>query len=177
MQLGSTLLLGLILRNIHQQKNDRDALCESEAYLRATTEAIPDITLLIDEKGSYKVIKSTEKNYPTSNSTGLTSKHLQNKFPQEQVELLMQFIKMTLASKEPQTIEYSMQTQMGKRTFEGRVRRLDILNRDLPAVIFMARDITGRVALEQEIRIAAIAFECQQGMLITDAQTRIIKVN
>lgn len=176
-QLSSTLLLGLILRNIHQQNNNRDALHESEAYLRAITEAIPDIALVIDEKGNYTVIKSSEKHILPTSSTRPTSKRLQNRFPQGQVELLMQFIQMTLASKEPQTIEYSMHTKMGKRTFEGRARRLDMLNGDLPAVIFMARDITERVALEQEIRIAAIAFECQQGMLITDAQTRIIKVN
>lgn len=176
-QLSSTLLLGLILRNIHQQKNDRDALYESEAYLRAITEAIPDIALVIDEEGNYTVIKSSEKYILPTSSTRPTSKRLQNRFPQGQVELFMQFIQMTLASKEPQTIEYSMQTQMGKRTFEGRARRLDMLNGDLPAVIFMARDITERLVLEQEIRIAAIAFECQQGMLITDAQTRIIKIN
>ncbi|KMN12401.1 hypothetical protein TU86_17385 [Pseudomonas weihenstephanensis] len=176
-QLLSTLLLGLILRNIHQQKNDREALHESEAYLRAITEAMPDTAIVIDQGGNYTVIKSSDKQqFPTS-ATRPTSKHLQDSFPQIQVELLMQFIHMTLASNEPQTIEYSMQTQIGKRIFEGRARRLDILSGDLPAVIFMARDITERVALEQEIRISAIAFECQQGMLITDAQTRIIKVN
>ena len=41
----------------------------------------------------------------------------------------------------------------------------------------MARDISDRVALELDQRIAAIAFESQQGMLVTDAQTRIIKAN
>ena len=45
------------------------------------------------------------------------------------------------------------------------------------AVVLLARDISDRVALELDQRIAAIAFESQQGMLVTDAQTRIIKAN
>jgi hypothetical protein len=42
-------------------------------------------------------------------------------------------------------------------------------------VVLMARDITDRVAYDQDRRVAAIAFESQQGMIITDTQTRIIK--
>ena len=38
-------------------------------------------------------------------------------------------------------------------------------------------DITERKVVEQDQRIAAIAFETQEGMLVTDASSRILKVN
>ena len=41
----------------------------------------------------------------------------------------------------------------------------------------VTRDITGRKHAEQELRIAATAFESQQGMTITDAQRVILRVN
>ena len=44
-------------------------------------------------------------------------------------------------------------------------------------MVWLSRDITDRVNTELERRIAAIAFESQQGMLITDAQNRILRVN
>jgi diguanylate cyclase (GGDEF)-like protein/PAS domain S-box-containing protein len=41
----------------------------------------------------------------------------------------------------------------------------------------ITRDISGRKHAEDELRIAATAFESQQGMLITDAQRLILRVN
>ncbi|TAN73715.1 MAG: EAL domain-containing protein [Gallionella sp.] len=43
--------------------------------------------------------------------------------------------------------------------------------------ISIVRDITGRKRLEEELRIAAIAFESQKGMAVTDANGVIIRVN
>ena len=41
----------------------------------------------------------------------------------------------------------------------------------------MLKEISQRIDDEQELRIAAIAFNSQQGMLITDAHSRILRVN
>lgn len=43
--------------------------------------------------------------------------------------------------------------------------------------VAVKEDITERKAAEQELRIAAIAFETQEGMLITDARGEILRVN
>ncbi|WP_256573117.1 PAS domain-containing sensor histidine kinase [Pseudomonas sp. CC6-YY-74] len=89
----------------------------------------------------------------------------------------MAFLTHTLASDSPQTLEYGMRTPSGHRQFEGRARRLDTPLQGKRAMVFIARDITDRVNLERDRQIAAIAFESQQGMLITAASTRILKVN
>ncbi len=46
-----------------------------------------------------------------------------------------------------------------------------------PHFIVMSRDITARKLAEQDLRIAAIAFENQEGMFVADAEHRILRVN
>jgi len=173
----ATLLLGLMLKDAQQQKLAREALHQSEAYLRAITEAVPDLALVLDEDGRYLKINASDDNMLFAGVSELLGKRLQEVLPTSQADLFLDFISRTLGSDSPQTIEYDMQTRIGNRTFEGRARRLDALIQGRRAVVLMARDITDRVAYDQNRRIAAIAFESQQGMIVTDPKTRIIKVN
>jgi PAS domain S-box-containing protein len=46
-----------------------------------------------------------------------------------------------------------------------------------PAVQVGMRDITAQHAAQQELRIAAIAFECQEAIMVMDAQRRVLRVN
>jgi diguanylate cyclase (GGDEF)-like protein/PAS domain S-box-containing protein len=46
-----------------------------------------------------------------------------------------------------------------------------------PVVLFALTDITEHKQAEEELRIAAIAFESQQGMMVTDANRVIVRVN
>jgi diguanylate cyclase (GGDEF)-like protein/PAS domain S-box-containing protein len=171
------VLFGLILGDIQRQQLDRQALRQSEAYLQAITEAVPDLSMVLDEDGRYLKVKTPDNALLVADASELLGKRLQDVLPQRLADLFMQFIRRTLASDSPQTLEYSMQTQVGVRAFEARARRLDTPVEGRRAVVLMARDITDRAALELDRRIAAIAFESQQGMLITDAQTRVIRVN
>jgi diguanylate cyclase (GGDEF)-like protein/PAS domain S-box-containing protein len=45
------------------------------------------------------------------------------------------------------------------------------------ATIAQGLDVTGRKRDEERLRIAAIAFECQEGLSVTDAQGAILRVN
>lgn len=173
----ATLLLGLLLRDIELQKLAREALQQSEAQLRAITEAVPDIALVLDEDGRYLKVKSPDNDLLLAKGEELLGRRLHDVLPTSQVELFMQFISRTLDSDTPQSLEYGMQTPVGHRVFEARARRLDVSIEGKRAVVLMARDITDRVTLELDRRIAAIAFESQQGMLVTDAKTNILKVN
>ena len=173
----AALLVGLVFKDARQQSLDREALRHSEAYLQAIIEAVPDLSLVLDEDGRYLNIKAPDDLLLFANTAQLLGENLRDVLPASQAEIFLQFISRTLASDSPQSVEYSMQTQVGLRTFEARARRLDAPVQGRRAIVLLARDITERVVLEQDRRIAAIAFECQQGMLITDAHARIIKAN
>lgn len=43
--------------------------------------------------------------------------------------------------------------------------------------VLVVRDVTDRVKADRELRIAATAFATQEGIMITDAETRILRVN
>jgi diguanylate cyclase (GGDEF)-like protein/PAS domain S-box-containing protein len=69
-------------------------------------------------------------------------------------------------------------------TADGTTRDLEVIKVPVRAddgetagVLAVARDITERRRAERELRIASVAFESQDGMLITDAQGHIERVN
>ena len=78
--------------------------------------------------------------------------------------------------------------QQGSDTFETRHRRKDgsiwdvevnasFISEDGGYFVCFFRDITERKQAEQELRIAASAFETQEGIMITDTQGIIVRVN
>ena len=74
-------------------------------------------------------------------------------------------------------ITYKLDLPQGTHWFELSVSRMQASAHEPPRFIALARDITARVQAQEDMRIAAVAFETQQGMLICDAQCRILRVN
>ena len=173
----AAVLLGLLLEDVEQQRQARNALRQSEAYLKAVTDAVPDVFMVLDEQGTYLKVSTPQHELLAAEQSKLLNRRLQDVLPKEQADRFLEFIARTLDTDQSLLIEYSMQTLAGIRTFEARARRLEVMVGGRRAVVLLARDISDRVALELDQRIAAIAFESQQGMLVTDAQTRIIKAN
>jgi PAS domain S-box-containing protein len=57
------------------------------------------------------------------------------------------------------------------------ITRMDVEGDEAPSNVTLFSDITQRKKAEAELRVAAIAFESQEGMFITDAQRTILRVN
>ncbi len=96
------------------------------------------------------------------------------------------------ANFDPATLARMIDHNLGVKTrseFETRHRRKDgsifdveissypMMLQGKPALFNSSRDITARKQAEAELRIAATAFETQDGILITDADNRILRVN
>jgi diguanylate cyclase (GGDEF)-like protein/PAS domain S-box-containing protein len=173
----ATVALGLLLNDLLKRDQVERALRLSEARLRAITHAIPDLLLVIDEDGCYLDIICADRSMLYADPSLLLGRHLHDVMPQAEEHRFLEFIRQTLDSDTPQLIEYSMPTLGGSKVFEGRALPLEQPQGQKRAVVWLSRDITERVNTELERRIAAIAFESQQGMLITDAQSRILRVN
>lgn len=73
--------------------------------------------------------------------------------------------------------EEHIQEEDGLHQFE--VRKMPLFETDgtRKALVVIGRDITAQREREQELRIAAITFESQEGMLIADAAGTILRVN
>ncbi|MBR0566749.1 EAL domain-containing protein [Azoarcus sp. L1K30] len=173
----TTAALGMLLQDIENRQQTERALAGSEARLRAITHALPDLALLLDEDGTYLEVVSQDERLLVAESSKLVGRRMHELLPTGLADKLLAAIRRALQATHVENVEYDMRTLSGPRTFEGRCKALDMELNGKPAVLFMARDISERCAAEQERRIAAIAFESQQGMIITDAAGVILKVN
>ena len=173
----ATLILGLLLRDIEQRLDTERALAQSDARMGAVTRAIPDLLLVLDEDGHYVDVVAPEPRLLLLPRAELLGKRLHEVMSRGEAERFYAFIQRTLASDTPQILQYAIHTQAGTTVFEGRAQRLEGLLEGKRAVVMVARDISERENLEMERRIAAIAFESQQGMVITDASSKILRIN
>jgi diguanylate cyclase (GGDEF)-like protein/PAS domain S-box-containing protein len=75
------------------------------------------------------------------------------------------------------TGEYELALPQGNRWFEFSIARKPVKNGQEPRFIALSRDITERKQAELELRIAAVTFESQESIMITDANRVILRVN
>lgn len=96
--------------------------------------------------------------------------------PDESGRWYLQFLNIIQRTKK-HSFELKMQDRDG-RTWQARLDCVPIVAENMPVLVRIAlADITASKLAEQEQRIAALAFESQAGMMITDPDGIIIRVN
>ncbi|WP_116472696.1 EAL domain-containing protein [Zobellella maritima] len=171
------VLLGLVLQDAQNHRQMELTLSTSEARLRAITGAIPDQLLVIDDEGYYLEVASAAPASRPEESVRHRGRRVQDLLVTAEAERVMAFIRDTLARNTPHSIVYRLDGPGGGRVCEGHAQTLHGLPKGQSAVVMIVRDITERVKAETELRVAAAAFDSSQGMLITDADNRILRVN
>ena len=173
---AATMLLGLLLQDLEQRQHNERALPEREARLRAIAGAVPDILFVLDENGVCLEVMTHDEGLLYRDPKTIVGRQMQSILPEPVGALLMSGIRQAIDTSAPAITEYALDTPKGHRFFEGRLQAIE--GEQVPrTVVLIVQDVTDRVLLEQERRIAAIAFESQQGMMVTDARTRILRVN
>lgn len=172
-----TLILVQILKDAEQRRREQQALRESESRLRAITSALPDLMFVMDEDGRYLEVVASNPDLLYAADGQVVGKTVTELFEQEQAEAFLGFIRRALGSQTGSSLIYQLDTQGGRRTFESLARAMEVPFAHRRAVVILTRDITQRVKNETELRIAAVAFETVQGMLVTDEHNRILRVN
>ena len=174
---AATMLLGFMLKDAEERFRTERALAKSEAHLQAITNAIPDILFVLDRDGRYLDIRTQNDKLLYRDKQSVIGRLAKDILPQPVATWLLSEIHAALASPQVRTLQYALETPAGKKVFEGTLQAIETRSEEAPRVILVVRDISERVRMEQELRIAAIAFESQQGMIVTDPETRILRVN
>jgi len=156
------------------------ALLEIErAQLRTIVDNNPDAMALKDAEGVYIDCNAGMQalvGRPREEILGRRDEDLID--DPHRVEMIREQDRSVLASGQPLTHELRVALPDGQfRAYE--VIKVPIRSGDTPMgrVLTALRDITERRQTERELRIAAVAFESQDAMMITDAQGRIERVN
>ncbi|PIF89419.1 PAS domain S-box-containing protein/diguanylate cyclase (GGDEF)-like protein [Acidovorax sp. 62] len=154
----ATLLLGMLLKDVEERLNTERALSESSARLRAITQAIPDVLLVLDRNGRYLEVLSNDKTALVASAKDLLGKQLSDVLPPDQTQLYLRLIQETLRTGHTQTLEYEIRTLDGLRQFEGRTQPLGVPVQGDKAVVLLARDITARKQAEAALRESELRF-------------------
>jgi diguanylate cyclase (GGDEF)-like protein/PAS domain S-box-containing protein len=154
----ATVALGLLLRDMEDRLATERALADTAARLRAISQAIPDVLLVLDSEGRYVEVLSRDEGPLVARASELVGRRMHEVLPAGQADGFMALIRDTLRSGRTQSIEYEMRTRAGLCHFEGRVQALGALVNGRPAVVFLARDITERKRAEGALRESELRF-------------------
>ena len=161
-----------------RQKTEK-ALSEKESYLRVLLDNMPFPVWLKDTQSRFLAVNQLLANQMgRSTPESVVGKTDFDFYPSEKAFQYQQDDKKVLASKRGRTLEETSDGARGlprwTEIFVAPV--IDKYGEPLGTLGF-ARDITERKRVETDLRIAATAFESQEGMVVTDADTIILKIN
>ena len=117
--------------------------------------SLPDLVLVINEDGEYTDIKANKNTEGIlfKSKEEVIGKTIQETFPKELSDLFMGVFHKTIETGEIQTLEYTLDVPAGKRTFEGRISKLETLINGKRATLSVVRDITDRKESEEKLRL------------------------
>lgn len=165
------------LVHITQLKEAEEAKNQLSQSLRATLETIPDLLFEIDFDGRYHDIHSPREDLLVLPAGEILGKTIHEVLPEDAVSTIMSALQEADASGHSRGSQFELDVPAGKRWFEISVSRKTNAHDKDKRFIVLSRDITERKLAEIELKIAATAFEAQEGIFVSDAETRILRVN
>ena len=169
--------------DLTELKHGQELLRVSEDRFRTLIEAIPDGIFFKDGQGRWQIINEAAKrlfyldDFPWRDKTDLEMGQMRPAFKEVYKACFVDDEK-AWAAKKLTVFAESMTLESGE-SLDFDVFKLPIFEESgaRKALVVIAQDITARKKAEAELRIAAIAFESQQGMFVTDTEFVILRVN
>ena len=139
-------------RDITERKAAEKALLESEDNLRTLFNAMTDIVFEMDYDGKYINIAPTSPELMYKPPEEIIGKRLHEVFPKPEADMFLEFIRKCLDENETMNIEYPLTIKDRTIWFEGRA-----IPKTKNSILYIARDITERKNLEDQVRQRLIA--------------------
>jgi diguanylate cyclase (GGDEF)-like protein/hemerythrin-like metal-binding protein/PAS domain S-box-containing protein len=166
-----------LMRELEARKQAEIQLKQRENFLFTIIENEPDCIKIVNRTGIVTQmnpagLKIVEADNPQQ-VIGLSVYELIEPEYHQQFQALH---KKVLAG-QTQSLEFEITTLKGKkRWMDTHAVYLEDVNGE-PVQLAVTRDISQNKQLENQLRIAATVFESQEGMIVTDAENNIIRVN
>ena len=141
-----------ITRDVTARKLSEIALRQSEATLRASLEAIPDLLFEIDLRGNYRSYQSLSPELLAAPTGQFLNKQIVNMLPPDTVEEVMAAVREAHRKGQSNGREIARQLPAGLRWFELSVSRKAMPADSPPHFILLSRDITERRQAEQQLQ-------------------------
>jgi diguanylate cyclase (GGDEF)-like protein/PAS domain S-box-containing protein len=175
-----------VFYDITEHKYNAEVLSRSEAllrkkdgYQRALLDNFPFTVWFKDTSSRFLAVNQAfAESLGVDDTEQLVGKSDFDFYPHDLAELHRQDDFALLSSRQKKMVEESHPDAAGvSRWFETYKTPVIDINGDLLGLVGFERDITERKKNETDLRIAATAFESQDGMFVTDADRIILRVN
>jgi len=165
-----------------EHKRYNEELSGLNARLTALVEAIPDAIFFKDGAGRWLVTNAAAQRLFRLHEydwRGRTDAEMAEQRPALRDAHLKCLTDDELAWQAGELMLFEEQVQQADGPHQFEVRKMPLFEADgeRKALVVIGRDITEQRQREQELRIAAITFESQEGMLIADPAGTILRVN
>ncbi|MFZ3220345.1 MAG: EAL domain-containing protein [Rhodoferax sp.] len=153
------------------------AIAASQNKLQATLDALPDLMVELGLDGTCHDFHAPrmEENVPRAHF--LVGKKVSDALPPDATHAVMAALHEAAQNGYVDQREFFLQLPQGTYWFEISVARKASEPGGEPRFILLSRNITERKQTESELRVAATAFNSQEGMAITGTNKIILRVN
>ncbi|HEY0842850.1 bifunctional diguanylate cyclase/phosphodiesterase [Methylotenera sp.] len=154
-------------KELHKAKSD----------LECTLNAIPDVLFELDIEGCYYGYHTKNDSLLAAPANEIIGKNVTDVLPPKAAETCLAALHEASINgiSTGQQVEIPFGDEL--RWFELSVAKRDNGSSENPHFVMISRDITDRKLANHQLSIAAIAFESQEGIFITDAKNIILRVN
>jgi diguanylate cyclase (GGDEF)-like protein/PAS domain S-box-containing protein len=173
------------LANIAIERNvAAEKLRDSEAHFRLLTEDVADVVWKMDSHYMITYVSPADQRLRGYHADEVIGRHLSELLAGDAAVAVKSIMQKRQQSESEGGLIESETFEVKQRCKDGKTIWMETLSnpeRDQQGRIIgyhgISRDISQRKQIESELRIAAIAFESQQGIFVTDAQWVILRVN
>ncbi|MEQ6290181.1 putative bifunctional diguanylate cyclase/phosphodiesterase [Vogesella sp. GCM10023246] len=180
----SLLLYGLIYRQLdlaaqlaRREQAALQAQADAQRLLTEICDNSSDAIYAKDAEGRYLLFSREAARVTGQAAATVLGQDDSLLFPAAELPAIRGNDQCVMAENRTLTFEETVSTVDGKVVFLSTKGPLHDSQGQVRGLFGIARDITARKLLEEEQRIAAIAFESQEGMLLTQADGMIVRIN
>lgn len=157
-------------------------LRQSEKQLQAILDAVPDMLLRVTEEGLLRYVQNTDPQLLPDQWGIQSGRQLHELLPPDAESVFRDCLRSAKDAGYCSGHQFSVPFEGSEVVYEMSAVVMadgsELGGRDTPReFIVVIRDITSRQRTETELRLAAVAFETQTAIMVTDARQRILKVN
>lgn len=164
-------------REVRQRQQTEVELIAAKNGLRGMLDALPDLLFEVDIDGVIYDYRSPRSDLLAVPAEAFLNRKFSDFLPAQACKVI--FSGLREAERDGTSIgkTYALDLPQKSHWFELSIARKPGTDDLQERFICLARDVTERKTAEEELRIAATAFESQQGMIITDHDKMILRVN
>ena len=152
-------------------------LQEAQKDLQCTLNAMPDLLFELDLEGRYYNFHSSQESLLVVKPDQILGKKISDVLSIEATEICLAALQEANQTGFSSGKQIEILLDQEPRWFELSIARKDGGASKTPRFVMISRDITERKLSSNQLRIAAIAFESQEGMIVTDDANIILRVN